>query len=349
MTRFWLIFPLLLLGLSAPAHADGIYEADVVVDVVDKDAAKAREKAMVAANRQGLINLLKKITTADGVRQVSELNDNQILNFVKEVSVISEKVSDVRYMAELKVSFNENVLRRYLNEKGIPFTENGGFRAVIIPVFHEAESGKTLLWEPENLWRAAWENSDKSGGFVEYQVVEATGANQEMLSSGKALEFDGATLEWLSRSYKADEVYILDAAYCPGGVSVKIFAPSGRGGIEQTVSVDGGNDETTLEAAVKKVKGVISERIKRYNLEEDRRTYEMLVLYEYPSVGDWLRLQNELRKAPYVKSVKEDAMGAGRVQFRMEYAGGLDRLEQVLGSRGLQLQSYDGFYVISKK
>ena len=110
-----------------------------------------------------------------------------------------------------------------------------------------------------------------------------------MLSSGKALEFDGATLEWLSRSYKADEVYILDAAYRPGGVSVKIFAPSGRGGIEQTVSVDGGNDETTLEAAVKKVKGVISERIKRYNLEEDRRTYEMLVLYEYPSVGDWLR------------------------------------------------------------
>ena len=101
--------------------------------------------------------------------------------------------------------------------------------------------------------------------------------------------------------------------------------------------------------AVAKVKSVISERIKRYNLAEDSQRYEMMVLYEYKSVADWLRLLKELNKAPYVKSVKEDAIGAGRVQFRMEYAGSLNRLEQVLSSRGLSLTAYDGFYVIAKK
>ena len=332
-----------------PVQAAGIYETDVVVDVVDRDAAKAREKAMVAANRQALINLLKKITTADGVAQVSELNDNQILNFVKEVSIVSEKVSDVRYMAELKVSFNEDILRQYLTEKGIPFTENGGFRALVIPLFHDAISGKVLLWEPENIWRKAWADNLGVSGLVEYQVVEPTGANQEMLNSGNVLEFDGATLEWLARNYKADEVYILDAMYISEGVQVKIFAPSGHGGIEQTVNVSGIPSEAILADAVAKIKGVISDRIKRYNLEENTQRYEMMVLYEYNSVADWLRLLKELRKAPYVKSVKEDAIGAGKVQFRMEYVGNLSRLEQVLGSRGLSLQAYDGFYVIAKK
>ncbi len=348
MKKIWLILPLLM-WLALPVQAAGIYETDVVVDVVDKDAAKAREKAMVAANRQALINLLKKITTADGVAQVAELNDNQILNFVKEVSIVSEKVSDVRYMAELKVSFNEEILRRYLVEKGIPFTENGGFHALVIPLLHDAQSGKLLLWEPENLWRNAWVNNLSSSGLAEFQVVEATGANQEMLNSGNILEFDGATLEWLAKNYKADEVYILDAMYVSGGVQVKIFAPSGRGGIEQTIMVSGTPEEETLAEAVAKVKSVISERIKRYNLAEDSQRYEMMVLYEYKSVADWLRLLKELNKAPYVKSVKEDAIGAGRVQFRMEYAGSLNRLEQVLSSRGLSLTAYDGFYVIAKK
>ena len=49
------------------AFADGLYDVDVLVDVVDKNAAQAREKALVAANRQGLINLLKKITTNDRI------------------------------------------------------------------------------------------------------------------------------------------------------------------------------------------------------------------------------------------------------------------------------------------
>ena len=348
MKKFGLILSLLM-WLALPVQAAGIYETDVVVDVVDKDAAKAREKAMVAANRQALINLLKKITTADGVAQVAELNDNQILNFVKEVSVVSEKVSDVRYMAELKVSFNENILRQYLDEKGILFTENGGFRALIIPLFHDAQSGKLLLWESENLWRQAWNENSEGAGLAEFRVVEATGANQEMLNSGNVLEFDSATLEWLARNYKADEVYILDAAYTNGGVQVKIFAPSGRGGIEQTVTVPGNADDENLKTAVAKVKAIISERIKRYNLEEDNQKYEMMVLYEYNSVAEWLRLLKELNKAPYVKSVKEDAIGAGRVQFRLMYAGSLNRLEQVLNSRGLSLQAYDGFYVIAKK
>ena len=345
MTRIWLMAALLWSICVQPVWADSLYDVDVLVDVVDKNAAQAREKALVAANRQGLINLLKKITTGDGVRQVAELNDNQIQNFVKEVSIISEKVSDIRYVAELKVRFNGNILRKYLREKNIPFTEEGGFKVLVVPLLQQGE--KTLWTEPENLWRDAWSSNLTSDGIVEFLVANNE-TNSEAVNVGKVLEFDSLLLEKLAQTYKADELYIVYALSTANGLQVKIFAPSGRGGIEQSVSVDGDGSVTNMDNAVSKVKEIISGRIKKYNLEEDNKQYEMLVLYQYSNLKNWLQLKKDLRDAPYVKSVKEDAIGGGRVQFRIKYVGSFNRLEQVLYSRSLRLMPYDGFYVISK-
>lgn len=346
MTRIWFMAALLW-GLFVPiAMADDLYDVDVLVDVVDKNAAQAREKAFVAANRQGLINLLKKITTSDGVRQVAELNDNQIQNFVKEVSIISEKVSDIRYVAELKVRFNGNILRKYLREKHIPFTEEGGFKVLVLPLWQQGE--QTLWMEPENLWRVAWNDNSVSDGMVEFLIAGNNELSLEAVNAGKVLEFDSLLLEQLARTYKADELYIVYASSMTGGVQVKIFAPSGRGGIEQTISVSGDGSVANMENAVSQVKEIISGRIKKYNLEEDNKQYEMLVLYQYSDLKSWLQLKKDLRDAPYVKTIKEDAIGGGRVQFRIKYVGSFERLEQVLFSRGLRLMPYDGFYVISK-
>ena len=346
MTKIWLWALCLCCAFVPMAFADGLYDVDVLVDVVDKNAAQAREKALVAANRQGLINLLKKITTNDGLHQVAELNDNQILNFVKEVSIVSEKVSDVRYVAELKVRFNGSIIRKYLREKNIPFTEEGGFKVLILPLLQSGD--KILLNETENTWREAWVKSADSDGIVDFIVAGGNTESPEVINAGKVLEFDSLLLEQLSQTYKADELYIVYAVPNSSGVQVKLFAPSGKGGVEQTLTIDGDGSQKNLETAVTKVKEVVSERIKKYNLEEDNKQYEMLVLYQYPSLKDWLMLQKDLRSAPYVKSVKEDAIGAGRVQFEIKYAGNFNRLEQVLYSRGLSLMPYDGFYVISK-
>ena len=345
VTRIWLLV-LLCCIMTPKAFADSLYDVDVLVDVVDKNAAQAREKAFIAANRQGLINLLKKITTEDGVHQVAELNDNQIQNFVKDISIVSEKVSDIRYVAELKVRFNGSVLRKYLREKNIVFTEEGGFKVLILPLLQN--NGQILWNEPENVWREAWNSTVASDGLVEFIVADGSDISPEMLNVGKVLEFDALTLEQLAQIYKADELYIVYASPDANGVQVKIFAPSGKGGIEQTILVEGDASLDNLKISAQKVKAIISERIKKYNLEEDNKQYEMLVLYQSNSLENWLNLQKNLRSMPYVKSVKEDAMGAGRVQFRLRYVGNFERFEQLLYSRGLRLLPYDGFYVISK-
>lgn len=117
--------------------AADLYAVEVLADVTDVNASVAPEKAMAAANRQAFELVLKKITTPEHVAQIMTLNDNQILNFIKEVSVLSEKSSNVRYIAELRVKLNEAVVKRYMSEKQIPFMVDKAANVLVIPVYRQ--------------------------------------------------------------------------------------------------------------------------------------------------------------------------------------------------------------------
>ena len=108
-----------LFSASAAGAGDMTYNAEITVDVTAENASVAREKAMTEANRQAYTAVAKRVTTADGVRRLNELNDAQILNFIKEVSIISEKASNVRYIATLNVAVNEHILKTYMQENDI--------------------------------------------------------------------------------------------------------------------------------------------------------------------------------------------------------------------------------------
>ena len=80
---------ILFIVLVGPVKASQLYEVDVSVDVVDKDASLAREKAMVAANRQGLINLLKKIDRADSNSCFTITSNNKNINIRNDLDIIA--------------------------------------------------------------------------------------------------------------------------------------------------------------------------------------------------------------------------------------------------------------------
>ncbi|MBR1648030.1 MAG: hypothetical protein IJ689_00340 [Alphaproteobacteria bacterium] len=103
---------------SLPAAADG-YAKTINVDVTAQSAAVAKEKAMAQANRQAVNELAPDFTKEAGLELLSSLSDEQILYFIKDVLVLDEKSSDVRYIATLKVTIRDDILRQYLQEKGL--------------------------------------------------------------------------------------------------------------------------------------------------------------------------------------------------------------------------------------
>ena len=110
------------LCLAAPADAqpNANYTAEVEIDVTSADAATARDKGMKQAYRGAFLAVARNLTSNDGVERLNSLTDDQLLNFISEAEVLSEKASDVRYMARLKVQINGELLKAYMQEQGIP-------------------------------------------------------------------------------------------------------------------------------------------------------------------------------------------------------------------------------------
>ena len=86
----------LLLSLSTfHANASEEYSSIVNVDVTDVNAATAKEKAMLDANRRALNNVAPMLATQSGIDLIKSLSNEQIAYFIKDTTVLEEKSSDV--------------------------------------------------------------------------------------------------------------------------------------------------------------------------------------------------------------------------------------------------------------
>jgi len=113
------IFLFLLTMFAFPVTAADDFFSIVDVDVTDVNASVAKEKAMAQANRKALDEAAQNYTDSKGMEIVRGLSGEQVLYFIKEATVLEEKSSDVRYIAKLKVTVHNNILRQYLQEKGV--------------------------------------------------------------------------------------------------------------------------------------------------------------------------------------------------------------------------------------
>ncbi len=346
MRHLWLVMAVCLAFFARSVAAADLYAVEVLADVTDVNASVAREKAMAEANRQAFELVLKKITTPEHVAQIMTLNDNQILNFIKEVSVLSEKSSNVRYIAELRIKLNEAVVKRYMSEKQIPFMVDKAANVLVIPVYRRAPAMPAELWEEDNFWRKSWEKNTASEGMAEFVTLNVSTQNAEAVDAEKALSLDMRLLGWLARQSRASDVFVLEAV-AADGLDVRIYSP--EGGLLETVHVDGRADEALFDEAVRRVKSRIAARIKSQNIAEAQKQTEITVLFMYQKIREWLDLQKQLLDIPYVKKVQEEAIGDGKTQFKLFFSGSIARLNQALAQKLFVLNNHGDFYVIESR
>ncbi len=351
LRKFFAYFFVSLFFCSVASAADNVYTVDVSVDVTAENAAVAREKAMSAANRKAFETVVRKITVSQADAVLSALDDGQILNFIKEVSVVSEKTSSVRYMADLKVAINEAVLKAYLREKEIGTVVEDTSRIMVIPLFREFDTDEPMLWESNNLWRQAWMQKGPSNSLVQIFSIPESGANYALIDAKKAERFDANALEQLMRQNDARDVYVLDAVYDGiEGLKVKMTSYRHSSNAYETIKIAGDRSlpEELFKKAVDEVNAKIENGIKKTSVVESQQSEEIVVVFSYNGLREWLAMESRVRDIPYVKKLFVDAMGNNKVQFRISFVGGFDNLQNALNSRFLTLKEYDGFYTLNK-
>lgn len=331
-----------LLTINTHAEDMSIYDAEVSVDATDINAASAREKAMTEANRKALYAVTNRISAASSTDILDSLNDNQILNFIHQVSVITEKVSEQRYIASLKITINAPILKAYLAEKNAPVTIMPKSNINIIPIYYATPASSPQLWEDTNIWYTAWQNNPSTSGQITILPISKDSNNQTLLTAEDAISLNHAQLSILS-SNNNSELYIAIASQQDSKLQIELKSPNQ--GLVKTFSYPNADSEN-MEQAIQTIKSIILQQIQQQTLAKENSRNKMIIVYNYNNLKNWLKLQNILKNIDQIKTINIDAMSNHKAQVSIEFSGSEDNIQNRLSQYNYTLIDNGNFYSI---
>ncbi len=343
--RFLLFVFALLLAVPAHAQTDP-YSASVSVDVTAESAASARERAMEEASKRALLAVLKRTSTEAAVEKVSSLETPQLMNFISETDVLSETSSPTRYIATLKIVINKDLLKAYLEEQGMKVASDSPAEIIIIPVLKDQKTNAKLLWQKDNIWYEAWAGKIRRKGLYTFKTV--SGKNHDLIDADQAIYLDGIALNNVSQNYYGNKnIYVLEFSYIPEGYNVGIS--SMENGFIKNIRIPEKKDGEIFDSAIEKSILEIDDLMRQNSISTTSSKSDISVLYNYQTMKDWLEIEQKLKQTPSVENLAIDAIGNGKVQFKLTLTGGLEGLQRALSKNYLSLEDRGSIYLLERK
>ena len=237
-----LIAAVVLLPAGAIARSDsGMYAVHGIdVDASADNATAARDKAIAQGAKKGLEQLLKDLTAGDDTRILPTVTEKSAGALVQDFDVESERASGTRYIARLGFRFRADGVRALLASGGSHYVASRAGLTLVVPVYRAATGD--LLWQPENLWRAAWKDAAARATLVPVVVPDGSADDAQAFTAADLADHD--KLAALAQRYKADNavVVVAMAAAQTGdpaqGLQISLV---GGGGPQQDIHSPGGS------------------------------------------------------------------------------------------------------------
>ncbi len=326
--------------LTFSAGAVPQYETDVSVDITAKTVTEAKKQALAKATRDALAQIVRSISTEKSVQELNELNDNQLQHFIAGIMVLMEKSSDVRYIADLRISVNEEVLKAYMAENDMPFVAAEEQKVLVVPLL-ENENGSLDVWSDTNVWRQAFLDKGKiRRGNLTVLVIRKNLGNISAVQTNRYYNMSDGEYNELAGFNQVNKIYVLKYVPKDGKVYLKSFP---KREIEELRV----NDEPLSEVVdmtLPLLKGDAKTETIEPTQENVKTAYD--VIYTYPQLVKWSALKRLLEDNPSVSGFEIVSMGSGKVRFRFEFNGAVERLQADLGEAGYQLRNEGGYYAI---
>jgi hypothetical protein len=152
-------------GRAAMADVEVYQVSGIQVDVTADTATTAREAALAEGHREAYRRLMARLVLEEDQAYVPNLGQRDIAQLVQDFSVVDEKTSAVRYLAELTFRFKPEAVRDLFRANRLRFTETRSKPLLVLPIYL-SETGEVLLWEDTNLWAFAWAERDLTEELV---------------------------------------------------------------------------------------------------------------------------------------------------------------------------------------
>ena len=331
--------------------------APVPVDVTAESALVARAEALRMGPILAWKRLLGRLTLPGAAGALADHGPEQLASLIQGFEVLRERTSDVRYLATLSYSFNQDEVRRVLSDAGVAFAETPSRPVLIIPVL--TSEGVGVLWEDPNPWREAWQNLPPRDGLLPIVVPYGDLADIRDLSTVQAMRGDEARLRAVADRYGARDVVVARAA--------RLFDPSdnfpvleiaivrrGDGGLEETIvdSIKGRNPDDLiglLDSGVTRVVSTLSNSWKQANLVHPGLESRVTVVVPIDGFGRWLSISRRLKGIGILRRTELLRISKREALMDLWVQGDAEQLRNALRQRDLELHEGRIDYVLADR
>ncbi len=336
------IFICLLTALNiATATASPLFEADISVDITAKTVAEAKQQAINKAVRDGLSEIVQNISSEKSVKELNQLNDNQLQHFITGIMVLMEKSSDIRYIADLRITADENILKAYMKENNMPLIIGENLNIYIAPLLEKAD-GSLDLWGDENIWRQAFlSHKNLQRANLNIQLLEKNLGNITAVKTNRIYDMTDGEYNELASFNNADSIYVLKYSLKDNKVYIKAFPKRET----NEIAIGKETPEKMISKILPYIKDLQKENLGNQQTSNIEETLD--VVYTYPKLSDWMSLKHILENTPQVSDINLLSIGNGKVHFNFKFNGIIEKLQSQLGLNGYHLHNEGEYYVIN--
>lgn len=322
---------------SAAPGSDPFTVAGVSIDATADNTNQAREQALAAGQRKAARILLERLTLRRDQSRLPPVGAAEVVRLVKSFEIDKERTSNVRYLAELTVTFNPEPVRALLRDAGVPFTEAVSPRVLVLPVWRTADGG-ALLFDDGNPWRASWMRIGATTGLVPVMVPEGDAADVAAISPEQALGGDPAALRAIAQRYEAGAVVVTMASGTPQAPSQVTASRIELPGMRRTsLRVGPKQGADAMLTSAYGVLGEIEEGWKAATLVDTSQSGTLQATVPIGQLSDWIAIRRRLEAIPAIRQVEVEGLGVGEARIALAYSGTVEQLRSALAQADLIL------------
>jgi hypothetical protein len=323
------------------ARAADPYRAELVpVDVTAADAVTARAQAIAEGEREGLRQVLMRLTLPE--TPLPDLAGVDLDRMVRSFEVAEEQVSATRYIAKLNINYDPAAVDRLLGGAGTAFVQRAPDPVLIVPAMRRG--GAWAIWD-EGPWRAAWNARARRSGLLE--ILLPLGDAEDVASfppeALAASYYPG--LETLAARYGAVSAYVAALELPEGGlvpgspVRVELLGSTFEAA-PAPVTVSAGADPEAaamLAPVVEAAVAALELGWKRDNLVRSTAAGSIAVEVPLADLPAWVQIRRDLETLPVLRRLRIDSLERERASLTIDYMGEPRDLEAALMRVGLAL------------
>lgn len=336
---------------AGPVETSVFAVQGVDVDVTDKDAATAKDKALVDVQVKAFRQLAERLGSPEIVAEVEDMETKDILPYLRSLSIEQESISPGRYQGKLTVRFLPDKVKAFYANRGVRVSSVQGPAFLVLPMW-KASAG-VQLWE-DNPWRQAWINLRAEQSQVPIIVPLGDLDDSEIISAQDVMSGDEVKLEAMRRRYDVRAVLIAYAeATEDGGIRATMNAntPLGKITFDKTYRAESGDLLESSAIATKRFHQVMLEKFRAdaSRLAADAGAsnhWSFAVAVPFSGPSDWNRLRSQILSTPGVVGLDVSSLGGDGAVVKLTVSDEINIVEGSFRSNGLQLFKAGNSWVI---